>query len=204
MPTRRTPDPTAKTPRNLAPKAKAKPTLKPKPKPKPTPTAAAAAPAKVATATPLQRHLTYRLHQIHKLSDAASAAAYRDQCGLPMGEARCLAAIGAFEPLSVMDLAVGANLNKAQASRAAQALVVQGWVDKQASALDGRGVVLALTPRGRALHRRVMALVAQRNDEIFGCLSDTEQQRLGAMLDRLIEHARAGAADAGRAVKSKK
>jgi hypothetical protein len=36
-----------------------------------------------------------------------------------------------------------------------------------------------------------MQLVARRNDEIFGCLSATQQQQLGHMLDRLIAHARA-------------
>jgi DNA-binding MarR family transcriptional regulator len=147
-----------------------------------------------AAGTPLQRHLSYRLHQIHKLSDAATAAAYRQHCSLPIGEARCLAAIGSIEPLSVNDLAQGANLDKAQASRAAQALVARGLVRKDASAHDGRGVVLQLTPAGRALHQQVMALVAQRNDEIFGCLSAADQQRLGMMLDRLIAHAQSRAA----------
>jgi DNA-binding MarR family transcriptional regulator len=95
--------------------------------------------------------------------------------------------------LSVKDLAQGANLDKGQASRAAQALVAQGWVRKAASATDGRGVVLTLTAKGRALHQRVMALVARRNDEIFGCLKPADQQRLGVLLDRLIAHASARA-----------
>lgn len=139
----------------------------------------------------LDEFLSYRLHLVNKLTDKFSSDAYADEFGLPVGEARCLAAIGNFAPLSVMELAARANLNKGQASRAAQSLVDRGLVHKAASISDGRGVVLTLTSPGRALWSRVMALIARRNDEIFGCLSVTQQQQLGRMLDRLIAHARA-------------
>ena len=150
--------------------------------------------AEDGAATPLDAFLTYRLHALHKLSDAASDALYQAECGLPVGEARCLAAVGAFAPLSVQDLARRANLNKAQASRAAQSLADQGLVSKTASASDARGVVLDLTGRGRLVHQRVMALIARRNHEIFGVLSDAEQRQLAEWLDRLVAHAQAAAA----------
>jgi DNA-binding MarR family transcriptional regulator len=137
----------------------------------------------------LERFLTYRLHQVGKLTDRHSSDAYAAEVGLPPGEARCLAAVGNFAPLSVVELASRANLHKGPASRAAQALVERGLLAKEASATDGRGVVLTLTPAGRKLWSGVMDLIARRNQEIFGCLSRTEQQQLGSMLDRLIEHA---------------
>ncbi len=145
---------------------------------------------KPAALPPLDRFLTYRLHLVNKLTDKFSSDAYADEFGLPVGEARCLAAIGNFAPLSVVELAARANLNKGQASRAAQALAERGLVSKDASETDGRGVVLAPTAAGRALWNRVMALIARRNDEIFGCLSAAERRQLGGMLDRLITHAR--------------
>lgn len=139
---------------------------------------------------PLDQYLTWRLHRIAKLTDKHSSNAYAEEFGLPVGEARCLAAIGNFAPLSVNDLAAGANLNKAQASRAAQALVERGLVIKQASTTDARGVVLTLTKAGNKLWNEVMATIARRNEEIFGCLTRSEQQQLGDMLDRLIAHAK--------------
>lgn len=145
---------------------------------------------KPAALPALDRFLTYRLHLVNKLTDRFSSDAYADEFGLPVGEARCLAAIGNFAPLSVVELAAKANLNKGQASRAAQALAERGLVSKDASETDGRSVVLAPTPSGRALWNRVMALIARRNDEIFGCLSPAERRQLGGMLDRLITHAR--------------
>lgn len=137
----------------------------------------------------LARFLSDRLHQVGKLTDRASSDAYASEFGLPVGQARCLAAIGHVDSVSVVELAARANLHKGPASRAAQALVERGLVRKQANAADGRGVVLSLTPAGRRLWRRVIDLIARRNEEIFGCLSSAERRQLGALLDRLIAHA---------------
>jgi DNA-binding MarR family transcriptional regulator len=139
---------------------------------------------------PLDQFLTYRLHQVNKITDRASSDAYAQEFGLPVGEARCLAAIGNFAPLSINQLAAKANLDKGQASRAAQSLVDRGLVVKEASPSDARGVLLEPTAEGRRLWTRVMRLIARRNDEIFGCLSLPEQEQLAALLDRVLENTR--------------
>lgn len=138
----------------------------------------------------LDRFLTYRLHQVNKVTDRASSAAYAQAFGLPVGEARCLAAIGNFAPLSVNQLAARANLDKAQASRATQGLVARGLVVKETHPEDARGVLLLPTAEGRRLWTRVMRLIARRNEEIFGCLTRAEQAQLAALLDRVLENAR--------------
>jgi len=138
----------------------------------------------------LDRTLTYRLHQLHKLTDADSQSVYPERTGLSMSDGRGLTTIGTFEPLSVKELAEKANLNKGQASRAAQALVDQGLVLKADHPGDGRGVVLTLTPAGRKVFKRAMNMVHQRNEHIFGCLTEKEQVTLSTMFDRLIAHAR--------------
>jgi DNA-binding MarR family transcriptional regulator len=140
---------------------------------------------------PLDRTLTYRLHLLHKLTDVQSQRAYVADAGLSMSDGRCLATIGAFAPLSVNDLARQANLNKGQASRAAQSLVAQGLVRKADSASDGRGVVLTLTAAGRRSWARAMLVIEQRNESIFGSLSATEQTQLSRLFDRLIRQAQA-------------
>lgn len=138
----------------------------------------------------LDRTFTHRLHTLTKLTDRVSQGAYLQGAGLPLSEGRCLSAIGAFTPLSVNDLAHRANLNKGQASRAAQALVEQGLVHKQPSPTDGRGVVLTLSPRGQTVYRKVVAVVQQRNADILACLNAAEQHQLNALLERLVDHAR--------------
>lgn len=138
----------------------------------------------------LERSFTYRLHLLHKLTDQHSQHAYVREAGMSLSDGRCLATIGSFEPLSVKDLAEKANLNKGQASRAAQALVDQGLVRKDDHAEDGRGVVLTLSPAGRKAWVKTMALIEKRNEQIFGGLSDAEQATLSALLDKLLAHAR--------------
>lgn len=138
----------------------------------------------------LDRTLTYRLHLLHKLTDLESQRAYVAGAGLSMSDGRCLTAVGTFAPLSVNDLAQKANLNKGQASRAAQSLVEQGLVVKAASPTDGRGVVLTMTPKGKAAWQRAMKVVGRRNQDIFGVLSEAEREQLSDFFDRLIEKAR--------------
>lgn len=139
---------------------------------------------------PLDSLLSYRLHLANKIADRSTSDAYAQEFGLPVGEARCLAAIGQFAPLSVIELATRANLDKAQASRAAQGLVERGLVAKTASATDARGVVLQPTASGRRLWARVMASLAQRNDEVFGGLNKGEQKQLATLLDKVIGNGR--------------
>ena len=146
--------------------------------------------ARKRPALALDRAFTQRLHTLSKLTDRVSQAAYATDAGIPFSEGRCLAAIGSFSPLSVNALAQWSNLNKAQASRAAQSLVDQGLVNKQASDSDGRGVVLTLTADGQRVWRRVMQVIEQRNADIMACLSAVEAQQFSQLLDRLIASAR--------------
>jgi DNA-binding MarR family transcriptional regulator len=134
---------------------------------------------------PLDCQLTYRLHRVKKLSDSETARSYAEECGIPLSEGRCIAAIGSFAPLSVNDLAYRANLTKGQASRAAQALVERGLVRKCASKSDARAVVLTLTAQGQPIYRDAIAMIARRNNEIFDCLTRSEQALLGEFLDRI-------------------
>jgi len=138
----------------------------------------------------LGRSLTYRLHQLHKITDLESQQSYVDAVGLSLSDGRCLATIGSFGPLSVNELAAQSNLNKSQASRAAQFLVERGLVEKVGHPEDGRGVLLSLTAAGRRLWLRTIRMVEERNAQIFGCLSAREQAVLSDMFDRLIEHNR--------------
>lgn len=138
----------------------------------------------------LPRALTYRMHLLHKLTDLESQRRYPLESGLSLSDGRSLSAIGAFGSLSVNALAQHANLDKGQASRAAQSLVAQGLVVKTSAPNDGRGVQLSLTASGRKAWVRIRDLIERRNQEIFGCLLPQEQRLLGEMFDRLIQHAR--------------
>jgi DNA-binding MarR family transcriptional regulator len=134
----------------------------------------------------LDKSFTYRLHVLHKLTDMQTQRAYEHELGMTLSDGRALSVIGAFGPLSVNDLAFKSNLNKGQASRAAQSLVEQKLVDKDANGADGREVVLSLNAKGKKLYDKVISLVQRRNLEILSALSSDEQKQLNSLIDRLL------------------
>jgi len=140
----------------------------------------------------LNRALTYRLHRLHKLIDLESQRSYPEATGLSLSDGRCLGAIGAFAPLSINDLANRANLNKGQASRAAQALVDRGLVSKTVTANDARGVTLTLTASGKKVWLKTIAMIDRRNKEVFGVLSANESEQFSRLLDKLIQQTEQG------------
>jgi DNA-binding MarR family transcriptional regulator len=137
----------------------------------------------------LDQFLTYRLHILNKLSERSASERYQSKLGITLPEARLIGAVGSFGPFSVMELARHANLDKSQASRAADALMRRGLMRRDASEQDGRLVLVSLTPEGRALYRRVMPIARKLNVEFFECLDERERNMLDQVLDKLIGHA---------------
>jgi len=135
----------------------------------------------------LEQFLTYRLHVLNKLAERGISERYQDKLDVTLPEARVIASVGSFGPFSIMDLARHANLDKSQASRAAEALIRQGLVQRQASKEDGRVVLVSLTAEGRALYKRVMPIARKWNVDLFDCLDEKEQIMLGEALDKVIE-----------------
>lgn len=140
----------------------------------------------------LERTFTHRIHALMKQVDRVTQDCYEGEAGIPAHEGRCLTAIGSYPPLSVNDLAQHANLDKAQASRAAQSLAAKGLIDKTPGATDARSVALTLTPQGRQVWLRAMRLVTRRNHEMTACLSADERQMFDKCLDKLLAHVNAG------------
>jgi DNA-binding MarR family transcriptional regulator len=135
----------------------------------------------------LEQLLTYRLHVLNKLAERGISERYQGKLGVTLPEARVIASVGSFGPFSIMELARHANLDKSQASRAAEALIRQGLVQRQQSAEDGRVVLVSLTAEGRALYRKVMPIARKWNGDMFDCLDEQEKAAFGHALDRIIE-----------------
>lgn len=134
----------------------------------------------------LDQFLTYRMHVLNKLSDRVISERYRTKLGITLPEARVIAAVGAFGPFSIMELARHTNLDKSQASRAAEALIQRGLVKRGASDADGRVVLIALTADGIALNRKIMPIARKWNAELLDRLSESEQLAFGRALDKII------------------
>jgi DNA-binding MarR family transcriptional regulator len=143
----------------------------------------------------LAQFLTYRVHVLNKLSERGISDSYQQKIGISLPEARVLGAVGAFGPFSIKELARRANLDKSQASRAAEALIRRALLQREASRDDGRVVVVSLTAEGRALYRKVMPIARRWNDELFGSLDEREKAQLSRLLDKVIDSVRSGKTD---------
>jgi len=141
---------------------------------------------KAAAKAGLEQFLTYRMHVLNKLSDRGISERYQIKLEITLPEARVIASVGSFGPFSIMDLAKHANLDKSQASRAAEALIKRGLVAREPSSEDGRVVLISLTNEGRALFRKVMPIARKWNADLFACLDDAEKEALGRALDKVI------------------
>ncbi|WP_133648877.1 MarR family winged helix-turn-helix transcriptional regulator [Paraburkholderia flava] len=144
---------------------------------------------KASTKAGLDQFLTYRLHVLNKLSERGIGVRYQEKLGVTVPEARVIASVGSFGPFSIMDLARHANLDKSQASRAAEALIKQGLVQRESSETDGRVVLVSLTPEGRALYRKVMPIARKWNEDFFASLDEKEKVVLSRALDKAIANA---------------
>jgi DNA-binding MarR family transcriptional regulator len=141
---------------------------------------------KASARTGLEQFLTYRLHVLNKLAERGISERYQAKLGVTLPEARVVASVGSFGPFSIMELARHANLDKSQASRAAEALIKQGLVKRELSAEDGRVVLVSLTPEGRALYRKVMPIARKWNEDMFDCLDEQEKLAFSHALDKII------------------
>ncbi len=138
----------------------------------------------------LDQFMTYRMHVLNKLSDRGIGELYRMKLGISLPEARIIASVGAFGPFSIMELARRANLDKSQASRAAEALLRRGLVKRGPSDDDGRVVLIALTPAGAALNRKIMPIARKWNETLLDGLSESEKAAFSRALDKIIAGAR--------------
>jgi DNA-binding MarR family transcriptional regulator len=141
---------------------------------------------KASTKAGLEQFLTYRLHVLNKLAERGISERYQQKLGVTLPEARVIASVGSFGPFSIMELARHANLDKSQASRAAEALIKQGLVKRDTSAQDGRVVLVSLTVEGRALYRKVMPIARKWNGDLFDCLDEQEKLAFSEALDKII------------------
>ncbi|WP_051300716.1 MarR family winged helix-turn-helix transcriptional regulator [Actinomadura rifamycini] len=90
-------------------------------------------------------------------------------------------------PLEPGRAAALAGMSRAAVSNLAKTLVADGMLERARGARDGRSVILSLTERGRAAMLEIFAAQHAREKQWADVLTETEQQMLVMLLDKLIE-----------------
>lgn len=135
--------------------------------------------------------LSYRLHTVANLLSRGAELRYRRQFGVSLWEWRSIALLGAAaKPQSLNELARAAGVDKSQMSRVVSGLAERGVVLREADAVDGRGVRLALSKAGRKLYGGLIRAAAERDEAFRGCLSPRERKVFDVVLAKLAGRAR--------------
>jgi DNA-binding MarR family transcriptional regulator len=105
---------------------------------------------------------------------------------------RLLATLVEFGPASQATLGRHSGIDRSDVVAALNELAADGYVERTPDPADGRRNIITLTASGRRHHKRLAALVAQAQDEIFAPLTPTDRARLTTLLGRLLAHHQTG------------
>ena len=105
--------------------------------------------------------------------------------GLNLHQARALRVIGDAGPLRPSEVAERLGIVARSATDAVAGLVTSGFVQRTTDPADGRALLLALSPSGRAALAEVERIRTEVGRDFFGRLPETDRAALAAVLDRL-------------------
>jgi len=142
----------------------------------------------------LERFFPYRITHLATLVSRSLAKVYGARFGLAPAEWRVLAHLARSEEVSVREIHLAAELDKAKISRAVARLEAMGAVSKTPNRTDRRLVALSLTEKGRRLYEEIVPLALAFEDELLSSLSPTERRALDRIIGDLSERLSTGKA----------
>jgi DNA-binding MarR family transcriptional regulator len=140
-------------------------------------------------AVDLQRFFPYRLARLADAVSRATAQVYAERFDLTRDEWRVLAALEQLGEVRTSAVMESSTLDKMQVSRAVNRMERSGLLARTPDPADGRGYLLRLTPRGRALHARIVPMVRAREAFLLEALTSEQRAALEAALDAVQERA---------------
>ena len=130
----------------------------------------------------------YKIGYILNFYREPSFRAIETEFGLTRPEIVILLALHSREGISASDFCEFSGHLKAGVSRAVIALERKGLVRRETDERDSRRQKLYLTEEGRALYRRYIPALREREARMLACLNATERRQLDRLLDKLAAH----------------
>jgi DNA-binding MarR family transcriptional regulator len=152
---------------------------------------------------PYRREDPVVLFMVHRLSRSlmrASMAYYLQEFGLGVPQVQILNSIGSLGPMLSKEIADHTAMNKALVSRSLSELTGSGYTEMRPDAGDARRRVWRLTARGQDFVTRFRPVRIERTTTLLKTLSDSEQDALVDVLDRLYNASEAQRCDEARAL----
>lgn len=120
--------------------------------------------------------LTYRIDVLHRSQIRQTKRMLAENFDLSLAEWRVLSNLARKAPDTVGAITVRTGIAKSQISRAAASLESRGFVARADNPDDGRTPMFSVTPSGRRLYARVMAVGRERQKRLLAHL--TPEQRV--------------------------
>ncbi|WP_128924306.1 MarR family winged helix-turn-helix transcriptional regulator [Bradyrhizobium guangxiense] len=135
----------------------------------------------------LQQYFPYRLARLAEQVSLAIAEVYSERFALSRQEWRVLAILGARAEIPTKEIGPLTTLDKMQVSRAVQGLEARGIGSRKHHPDDRRELIVALTPAGRALYRKIVPYALTRETELLSVLTGEEVKVLDRVMHKLSE-----------------
>lgn len=143
------------------------------------------------TTTRLADFMPYRMAITSNAVSGLIAGEYRSEFGLKIPEWRIMAVLGDAGSLTQRDLVRATLMDKVAVNRACKVLEERGLIQRSPNELDGRSHHLELTTAGCDLHGKIWPQAFEIYEKIFSAITEREQLKLRAILDKLLKAARA-------------
>ena len=104
---------------------------------------------------------------------------------LTLAQFQLLAAFEREPQMSVSELALAGGVATPTATRMLAGLKRDGIVERKASDVDRRSVLVRLTPKGRRMLNAKRKLISAKQRAIYESLTDTERRQAESILHRL-------------------
>jgi DNA-binding MarR family transcriptional regulator len=133
----------------------------------------------------LETWLPYRLNILANQMSAPLAAEYSRRFGLTVPEWRCIAILGRFDNISMLEIVKRTAMDKVAVSRAITKLVNDGRVVRLEDEDDRRRNVVYLSKSGWEIYCNVVPFAKRIEATLLGEFSDEERRTLLRYIDRL-------------------
>lgn len=131
----------------------------------------------------------YRISYVTSALVGPGYDAVRRETGLIRGEYLLLLCLAHEPVLTAQDVARMTGRPRNTISRAVHRMLEEGFIDRAPDPEDGRQARLTITAKGRGMQRRIEAILAAREAELFGTLTARERDTLETVLDKLVRRA---------------
>ncbi|HBK54879.1 MAG TPA: MarR family transcriptional regulator [Xanthomonadales bacterium] len=135
----------------------------------------------------LDSFLPYRLSVLSNRISQTIAKAYGERFGLSITQWRVMAVLGRYPDLSANAVAERTAMDKVAVSRAVNALLAEGRLERDTHGEDRRRSVLRLSEAGYAIYDEVAPLALSYERALLSRLDPEQRQVLSDLLDLLSD-----------------